>query len=391
MINGTLSNTHTSCAVWFNPEGKQMANTTLYDRVQASPADTVAALPTAQLQTPVEGGYLYRDQQGKAYFLFSADRETVYRVHDMDAAWDIIRGGSLDFELPEKDAPFYMRRLENMREVAVPWVQKHGKRGLDIMLDVESFGDCLPSLAIVPFDRLTGETMPADGCLFLTLDTDWQIKAGLLPDHQTMKWWLTRTSDAARKALYDLPGSFQCSTPEQLGIMFHIMQAAWQITGKHEHHRVWGKPASYDWPKVERLCKVAGVPMPFHFRTSRCCRTIASELGQPTKQERDEWKTANNIVSHDPYDDCRLQAWEVAVVSRQGFLRKTQALMTNSKHPTAKFIPGRRYRCLDPRYQDQEATLIGPHPDDGASCVAEVGDNLDLVILEWSELGEEIR
>ena len=295
--------------------------TTLAERVQAHCPflNTLPMMPKdAKLRATVEGGYLYQYQDKTSYFLFNADRERVYCVYDTDKAWELIREGEMTIEFPEEVAPTYLRRLENMREVAVPWIEKHGKRGLDIMLDVESFGDCLPSLAIVPFDMLTGETMPADGCLSLTLDTDWQIKAGLLPDHQTMRWWLTRTSDEARKALFELPGSYHCSTPEELRLMFQVMQAAWGIRPTDEHHRVWGKPASYDWPKVDRLCQAAGIPMPFHFRTSRCLRTLSAIGGQPTKQERDQWKADNGITSHDPYDDCRLQAWEAFVSQRKG-------------------------------------------------------------------------
>lgn len=201
---------------------------------------------------------------------------------------------------------------EQMKAIAEPWLLQHCPERLDIMVDIESFGQCIPSMVFVPFDRETGETMPRAGCMLMTLDLDWQMRAGLGCDQSTLQWWLTKTSDDARKALYDLPGSFRITNPEELRDAFSVLHAAWGITARDEHHRVWGKPASYDWPRIAALCSAGGIPMPFHFRTSRCCRTIAEIGSKPTKQERDNWKAANDIVTHDPYDDCRLQAWEVA-------------------------------------------------------------------------------
>jgi len=198
------------------------------------------------------------------------------------------------------------------------WIEKHRafNGGVDIMIDVESFGECIPSLAIVPFDLATGECMPAKLCIILTLDINWQQERGLLCDQSTLRWWMQQ-GDEARDALFNLPDSRHCKLPIQVGMEFDIIKEVWGIRPEEDHHRVWGKPGSYDWPKMERLCKAARVQMPFHFRTSRCLRTMKELCGTLNNEERNKWKIDNNIISHNPYDDCRLQAWEAFQMMKQ--------------------------------------------------------------------------
>lgn len=375
---------------------------TLHERVRAWCAqhpsesrevDNGLGLPPLADISPVEGaGYLMREQ-GTCSYLWFDFKTKQYRV-PAAVADELLRVQRSNEPLTFATMSENLRVIQTrMREVAKTWGD--GRPSWDIMLDVESFGDCLPSLAIVPFDLRTGETMPVEGCALLTLDIDWQMRAGLLPDQSTLQWWLTKTSDKARAALYDLPGSYHCRTPDQLADYFIMMGHAWGVLPEQEHHQVWGKPASYDWPRVERLCKAAGIPVPFHFRTSRCLRTLSAIGTKPTKQERDQWKADNGICSHDPYDDCRLQAWEASQA-----LRKPPALeQPHGGSDGRSFYPGRFYRFMPESLASVKyvtlpiCRFITTHPEDGGTAIVEVFNqgiqDTHYINADWDQLREE--
>lgn len=172
----------------------------------------------------------------------------------------------------------------------------------DLMIDIETLGNrpgsVILSIGAVAFDAETGEIGEE---FYAAIDPSSASAAGLTTDISTMIWWMKQSPEARDAAfsgdrLIDLAlGDFG------------------DFARRVDPTRVWAKPPSFDLVLLEAALKACSVPVPWHFRTHRDCRTIFDLTGtlQP-----------NVGTAHNALDDAKSQAF--GVIAAYAKLRQAQ-------------------------------------------------------------------
>jgi 3' exoribonuclease, RNase T-like len=167
-----------------------------------------------------------------------------------------------------------------------------------IMLDLETLGTgntaAIVAIGACEFD-LHGEGVEPTPRhqLYVPITPESAIKAGLVVDGSTIRWWLQQ-SDAARKSTFpddalDLHTacSYLCGFVEQYG----------------KDVAVWGNGATFDNVIIRSAFKAVGLPVPWSFRNDKCYRTAVNLLPEARRPEFVRSGTAHNAL-----DDAITQA-----------------------------------------------------------------------------------
>ncbi len=158
----------------------------------------------------------------------------------------------------------------------------------DLMIDIETLGTApgsvILSIGAVAFDAETGEFGEE---FYATIDLQSAVAAGLTIDMSTLKWWMEQSEEAR---------TFAFAGERLLG---------WALGGFGDYirrvdaARVWAKTLAFDLVLLESAFRACSIPIPWHYRTPRDCRTLFDITGatQP------DVGTAHNAL-----DDAKSQA-----------------------------------------------------------------------------------
>ena len=138
------------------------------------------------------------------------------------------------------------------------------------MVDSETLGtfpNVTPVLqiALVEFDPYTYQPTGNELTVFLPLVE--QIKAGAIPDKNTIEWW--NQPKNAKSLAEVMSGVNAAGTMEQeLLKIYHWIQKVCCPEYEKEMGKTmfWAKPAAFDYPYIDGLFAKFGVPSPFNYR-----------------------------------------------------------------------------------------------------------------------------
>ena len=158
------------------------------------------------------------------------------------------------------------------------------------MIDIETLGTspgCIVThVAVVVFDPVNSSLLDS---LHICLSIYPQIKAGLLFEESTLKWWLNQSQEARQIfSMNSYPISF-------------LVDALDQIVDKDT--RVWSH-ATFDIPILNHVLKVFGYKSPFNYKRCMDIRTLQELYRSLYNTEVSDYKTG---VHHNALDDCKSQ------------------------------------------------------------------------------------
>ena len=181
-------------------------------------------------------------------------------------------------------------------------------RPTDLMLDLETLGTVantvVLSIGLVAFNSLEG-TLYNQNLFHLNIPE--QVRAGRYMDWSTICWWMEQAEGnypAVARAFFATDRSpVGTALARMVGYYKRLM-----LDNEGRELSVWCKPASFDFPIIRSLCDMCGYETPWHYRSEKCLRTKMDGFRIPP-EIRNTWKA--ELVSHDPIDDCILQATEL--------------------------------------------------------------------------------
>lgn len=162
----------------------------------------------------------------------------------------------------------------------------------DVMLDIETLGvnpgAVVLRISAVQFDMETGETdLEFDSGISL----ESSLKAGLVIEASTLKWWMSQ-SETARELAFN--------SDIDIHDALHKFRVFIDFIGPDI--RVWGNGVRFDVGLLEALYKKVGETLPFTGYNERDVRTLVSfcpEIKANMKFEKGE--------RHVAIDDCKHQ------------------------------------------------------------------------------------
>lgn len=182
------------------------------------------------------------------------------------------------------------------------------------MVDIETFATgpqaAITAIGAVIFDPFDEQPQVDEQDVFeVRIDLSKSRSPGVI-DPATVDWWL-KQNDAARLALIEPVGRVSLETGLQQFVDFVHAKVPGGTFGPGflKKGTFWSNGPTFD----ERIMREAfarhGVLFPFHFRNSRCCRTMfdtATQLGW--KPGKHETKGGLGLVAHKAVDDAIYQA-----------------------------------------------------------------------------------
>lgn len=168
----------------------------------------------------------------------------------------------------------------------------------NVMIDIETMGLSLnaPILSIGAcfFDIETGEIGAKFECNIILKSA---LENGVL-DADTLQWWLTKTSDEARAALF---AGFKVDLVDALSALYNFVVCPIPVM-------VWANGPSFDVAILENAYRKSGYQVPWSHRNVQCVRTI-KRLADVIAPDRE--KPADVGTAHAALDDCLFQVAEV--------------------------------------------------------------------------------
>lgn len=148
-----------------------------------------------------------------------------------------------------------------------------------IVIDLETMGNgdkaAIVSIGAYRFDPngapvpAPGELGAADCSMYLVVDLESSVKAGLEMDAGTVLWWLKQSEEARAELV-----------KPTCGLEGAMIALAAFIKQGGEKARVWGHGATFDPVIVKNAYKALNYPVPFDFRDVRDTRTIFESIGE---------------------------------------------------------------------------------------------------------------
>ena len=186
------------------------------------------------------------------------------------------------------------------------------EKTLDAMLDLETLGTrpgCVVlSAAALLFDADTGETQDYVHTHFNIHEQI--LKFGLHVQQDTQAWWLQQSNEAQTRAIE--PGSHSKVWGPQL--LKHGLTDLASVLGQ-ANSRVWAQGASFDFPILSHLYRIAGIDAPWQFWAERDTRTLY-EAASMFGFDRKVMDASREGVHHDALSDCEHQVLCVTAAKR---------------------------------------------------------------------------
>lgn len=166
-----------------------------------------------------------------------------------------------------------------------------------IMIDLETLGtrnsSVFLSIAAVCFDINSGRT---DREFSAQINLDSALKAGLIVDADTIKWWMSQQKETRDLMFKD--------TKEINFVLLEFSQFIEHCSADQISQgtlKFWGNSARFDLGILENGYLAAGLQCPWNFRYERCYRTINAEFNDLVDE------AIKNSEAHNPLADCHYQ------------------------------------------------------------------------------------
>lgn len=176
---------------------------------------------------------------------------------------------------------------------------------LHIMLDLETMGTkhCPPILQIaaVTFDPISPIGIISKFNAYISLANN--IRAGLLPEPETMEWWNKQSSEAKQQVL-------EASNRSQLSLFDACYSFKnWIEDVKNENNAdylgVWGNGSLFDIRIMNDVFGKLNIPIPWKYNEDRDMRTIVDIAN--TLTGFDHKSVPFEGTAHNAVDDCQHQ------------------------------------------------------------------------------------
>ncbi len=174
---------------------------------------------------------------------------------------------------------------------------------MDVMLDLETLGT-RPDAAIIQIGAVMFEARDR-GRLFNGQGFNRHILlqdgAGTI-DHGTLCFWMKE------KSAHKMADALEKKAVPLQNALHDLLN--WPGTVKEgmtwaQVETIWSNGAAFDQPILAMAFQRLGAPVPWHYRASRCCRTLFNLVGGPPEVD---W---TGLVPHDALDDSIGQAMQV--------------------------------------------------------------------------------
>lgn len=157
---------------------------------------------------------------------------------------------------------------------------------MDIMLDIETFGNrsnsVIVSIGAIQFDMNTGKL---ENDIYLPIDVDSCLEAGLRVDASTITWWLNQNEQAQKKI----------TNPNRLKLEYALRMLSTFI---QPDDIIWGNSARFDCGLLNDAYSAMKMETPWKFYNERDVRTLVALAPQFKKEH------VFIGVKHDPLSDC---------------------------------------------------------------------------------------
>lgn len=177
-------------------------------------------------------------------------------------------------------------------------------------LDLETLGKgptaTIIGIGAVPFDIDTGVVYPDEDSFYTAVDPSTCMKFGLLPDGDTIMWWL-RQSDEARLAVQDGTGI------QQACIALAEFMAPEDYDGNVS---VWGNGAAFDNVILASAFRETGIAQPWTYKHDMCGRTLRA-LRDLVGVDLTYGAPESDAVAHHALHDARWLAGQVVTIVRR--------------------------------------------------------------------------
>lgn len=142
----------------------------------------------------------------------------------------------------------------------------------DVMVDLETLGTragcVVVSIGAVKFSPTTG-FVDVDNAFYEVVDIDYSMRAGLVAEADTLKWWMAQSDEA--RAVFSSPDAV--SLPAAL-----VRFAEWvSDEGDYGDVKMWGNGAGFDNPILSAAFAAGGIKQPWHHWNDRCYRTKCAD------------------------------------------------------------------------------------------------------------------
>jgi hypothetical protein len=173
-----------------------------------------------------------------------------------------------------------------------------------IMVDIETLGTdpfCpILSIGACNFDPMVADTedpVDHDSTFYVAITLESNLAAGLKPSADTINWWMTETSDAARQVFND---------PRAVSLAMGLDMFTDWINSRPE--LIYANPPRFDMGIIQAAYKALGKEIPWSWRKERCYRTICYLAPDVV--------TPRLTVHHNALDDAKYQAYHLTAVYR---------------------------------------------------------------------------
>ena len=177
------------------------------------------------------------------------------------------------------------------------------------MLDLETLGTSAGGVVLsIGACRFDPYQIGVHGPYFHeTIRVKTSLKAGLVIDGDTLKWWLEQGEEARKAAFFG-----QYSLHEAL----EHFNAWLREFGDPRELALWGNGATFDNVILRAAYSAAGITPAWHFRGDKCYRTVINLL---PKDRAPAWERIG--VHHNALDDAITQAVYLQKVYKELGLR----------------------------------------------------------------------
>lgn len=180
----------------------------------------------------------------------------------------------------------------------------------DVMVDIETLSSkrdaVILSIGAVRFNwmEFTGQDIPDDEKLYVRVDAQSCVDAGLGVEVGTVLWWMRQGAEA--RAEFKKPG---LPLERALGDLADFYRAG--------RGKVWGNGSDFDNVILANAYDKTGLPLPWKYWDHRCHRTMVGEAGKGIPKPR-------KGTYHNALDDAVNQAVHLSMILRRMRGRKLE-------------------------------------------------------------------
>lgn len=178
---------------------------------------------------------------------------------------------------------------------------------MHVMIDLETWSTrpnaAISQIAVMPFEMTKRGRIYNDKCFNAYVIM--QDNVGVI-DQGTINFWMKEGGAARLKLIEGIENEgVTCAEALQRLIVWPKETGIQGFESWGDVEAVWSNGAAFDQPVLENAFNQHGLPAPWHYQTSRCCRTVTALKGKITDID------CTGMVDHFAPDDCLYQIMQL--------------------------------------------------------------------------------